>query len=234
MSPRGSEGSDWSLEAELLGLTGASTLREVFLALGLAESEADVGSLNPESEWRRGGEETYLHQFKVEPFNAQYVIKACVAYAPDSSVGALADQWFDRRAKLAPYVSTPKVYGRSGATWVEEFIPLKLAEAFAPSQSGELDWAMLTQLATFAGAASGLGFAGINPFHDVRSRGRDVVAVDFGQDLGPPHFAGPHAEFLEQALASLRSANIPTTAEQRRHMYSVFASVESAAAASWR
>jgi hypothetical protein len=41
------------------------------------------------------------------------------------------------------------------------------------------------KLAELAGILVRLGFSPINPFTDLRSRGSDVVMIDFGEDLGP-------------------------------------------------
>jgi hypothetical protein len=223
--------STWTIEAELMGLASVDDLTAACRKLGAISAFDTLCEIRLQRDWYRSGSETYIYEFSVVGVSGEVrdlICKACVAFAPDTTVGAIADQWFTRREALARYVSTPSLLGRAGATWIEERIPLTLREAVGPAASPEVISSVLAQVADYAAALSALGFAAVDAFSDLRSRGNDVVAVDFGEDLGPPGVRQLSADYLSDAQSFLRDAGLAVTDEQRRQMYARFEATERA------
>lgn len=135
----------------------------------------------PHNGWRRLGGESYVMDFSVLSETEQHhlVAKACVKIPP----GAVMNEWLGRRQLLnANGISTPRLYAVQGATLLEEFIPFSLGEAYRQSspQTQEL---MRTSFFESYLKLYELGFKPMR-LHDLRSRGDDVVFIDFGEDLG--------------------------------------------------
>lgn len=217
--------SSWTIEKELLKIGHAAQVTAACRNLAIVGKDDEVTKLQTTRDWYRAGAETYIYAFSVIPRvnkPVRLICKACVAYAPDTSVGAIADEWFERRRSLEPYVNTPRIYGRSGATWIEEWVPHELGRLLAdPSKQVQIDTVLL-QIAQYAGALSGLGFAAIEPFADLRSHGEDVVAIDFGQDLGSPRVRASQGRHLVDAIDYVTKLGVKLTTDQRRQMYARF------------
>lgn len=128
--------------------------------------------------------------------STELLVKACVAFRPGSTIDQVLDEWISRRETLDEAgVSTPRLYGRGKGVLVEEFIPFSISECL-----GARPRLLLRALAFFAGALEKCGFLPVAPYVDLRSHGSDVVAVDFGEDLGG---GGQCGVVPEQALAGL-------------------------------
>jgi hypothetical protein len=67
--------------------------------------------------------------------------------------------------------------------FIEEFIAFDLLSVL---RSTDTKQSLLMEIVRYAAILQGLGFSAIAPYSDLRSRGHDVVVVDFGSDLGPP------------------------------------------------
>ena len=186
-------GQDWTLEKELIGLSGATSLPDALVSLNLISDVHSDFELSTVADWARSGSETYLFRFKVEsPMGdfRNYVLKACVAYSPSLTLEAILDEWVDRRRLLQRLgVNVPRLHASGNGIILEEAIPYTLLERLKDSSA---DHSLLSHgLAEYIGILSGLGFAAVSPFFGLLSRGHDVVAVDFGADLGKPQVAKP-------------------------------------------
>lgn len=132
-------------------------------------------------------------------------MKACVAYEGGTSLPDIFATWLARRETVTRAgVSTPRLHAAGRALLVEEYVPLTLTEALSSGQHRpELMQAIGATVARLLNA----GFVPLS-VHDWRSRGQDVVLVDFGQDLGPPNRA-------QDSEAGLLSEVLDTIARQR-------------------
>lgn len=171
-----------------MAVAGEASLEAACLKLGIL-SEASTVQLQEDLAWRRAGSETYQLECVVKSSqarDARILFKACVAYEPNSSAGEIARAWLARRDALARLgTGTPRLYGMINATIIEEWVELTFFEAFKRA-APRVRQSMAHQLGVFSGALSALGFWPTAAFHDLRSRGEDLVVVDFGEDIGPP------------------------------------------------
>ena len=216
--------TEWSLEKELCRITPASSLRGALCDLGLTQHD-DMFTIRTDNDWVRGGDETYIYRFWISHEDGRisgYVIKACVAFVPGVSLDSVLREWISRRKLLAKNgVPTPKLVACGRGIVVEELIPYKLKNILVNSSSAPID--ILRQLATFAGVLSKLGFEPVDAFHDLRSRGYDVVIVDFGQDLGPPGISKMQDETLYYMLKErLRKWGLISSAELLDNLYDCY------------
>src|SRR6266568_7307359 len=178
--------SNWTIERELTEITGEQTIPMALTKLRVTTDSRLFLSIVVDEDWHRSGAETYCFSFTVRTTEADIplVLKACVAYAPNTSAVAILDTWIERRRLLAANgINTPRLYSCAKACVLEERIPFSLVDVLIRA-SGEVKDLLLDRLAMYAGVLSRAGFIGIDAFHDLRSRGDDVVAIDFGEDLG--------------------------------------------------
>lgn len=166
-------------------MSGETDLVAAVGALGLLSEAASSIRIHAGSDWRPGGAETYIYTFSVSSprETRSFILKAVTAMGPGGSVGAVAAEWLSRRNRLQSLgVSTPQLYAVHRATILEEYVPLSLGEALQlhPAWSEEFK----SQCVLLAHRVAEAGFRPVALFHDLRSRGRDVVMIDFGEDLG--------------------------------------------------
>ena len=219
--------NNWSLTDELCKVAGVKKISDALHLLGLLNAPtASFHLINFDNEWRRGGAETYIYRFQIEEEPGQrrdVLLKACVAYAPGGSLDGLLRNWIDRRNLLsATGIQTPKLYGWGHGLVIEEFVQYQLVERL---KSGETPRkSLLGGLAKYAAALSKLGFAPVEPFADLRSRGDDIVVVDFGQDLGPPDvMTHPRPAMFSLLLEFLHNLGVRPNDGERDEMRGVFA-----------
>lgn len=198
----------WTLEGELNKLAGTDGLPSALITLGMIEAVEEV-ALDTIQDWYRSGAETYSFCFSVSTRSLQreYILKACVAYGGGGqSLKDIFATWLSRRRLVDGLgVSTPRLYAAGNAVLLEEHIPHNLADALAEGQHRD---AILRSLGHTAGTLVSAGFVPLSA-HDWRSRGADVVLIDFGQDLGPPNVGhGSEAGLLSELLDNLDRANI--------------------------
>lgn len=186
------EAPEWTIQSDLLEATGQPTLEEALRYLGLPSTGAEIV---PEAQgWYRAGSETYLYAFRLRsgPRVTRLLLKACVAVGSLSGVDAELDQWLLRRRTLDEHsVSTPGLFYRNRGCILEEFVCYSLSSRIS-SISGEPRERLLFELGRTSAAIDDLGFAPTS-LSDLRSRGHDVVVVDFGEDLGPAYQGSAHA-----------------------------------------
>lgn len=217
--------SSWTLPSELQKLANRSTLPDALETLGLIGSPTEAFVLGEVSEWRRGGAETYLYSFHLTTPSMkcrEYLLKACVAFSPQQPLEEILNRWIVRRCLLQKAgVRVPALVTYGHGVLVEEFIPHSLAETLNRSP---LDApAILRNLAEYAGVISALGFMPIDPFSDLRSRGSDIVPVDFGEDLGEPNLARGASNIFSRLLRYLPSLRLDRGAEEELRLWETFA-----------
>lgn len=138
------------------------------------------------SEWTRSGAETYSLVFAVRgrgSIDRLFRLKACVAFALGTGLDGILQGWLSRRAALeAVGVETPRLHASGQGVILEEEIPFDLATALRSEGSEGVRLGLVDLIV----GLSRLGFSPRTGFSGIRSRGRDAVIVDFGQDLGDP------------------------------------------------
>jgi hypothetical protein len=171
--------------AELRSFSGAATQPEEAAWLvehGMLAQPETPYDIVTDADWAMPGSEAYILHFSVRPEAcppARFVMKACMV-APAT---ATVDDWVQRRSLLATHqVEVPRLHAAERGTLIEEYISHDLRAAY---RQGEAD--TRAQLAdNFKRTFRLVREAGFRPLglHDVRSRGSDVVLIDFGSDLG--------------------------------------------------
>lgn len=178
--------TNWTIENELCRLSGISDWREALVALQIVDPDESIGPIETVDAWYPAGAETYLYTFRIHTeANVRHLaLKACVRFSPGGSIDGIIDEWIARRRALSGAgVSTPRLYSYGMGVILEEYIEHDLATLV---KDGAIELQkVLDQLIFLAGVLRSLRFTAVAPFKDLRSRGSDIVAVDFGEDLGP-------------------------------------------------
>lgn len=197
----------WTLEGELAKLAGTDGLASALAILEIAEADEEL-ALDTVQDWYRSGTETYSLRFAVsnQLRRSEFMLKACVAYCGGQPLKEIFVGWLSRRRLLDGLgVSTPRLYAAGNAILVEEYVPHSLIDALDSGQHRE---AILRSIGRTAGRLVSAGFVPLSA-HDWRSRGNDVVLVDFGQDLGPPGVGyGSESGLLSEVLDNVDRAGM--------------------------
>jgi hypothetical protein len=218
--------NEWDLESEISRLTGAHDLYEGLRRLRIIEGPDARPEVIRDPEWVRGGAETYIYRFWIRgegDHSKGYIIKACAAFSFALSLEGLLESWVSRRLLLSSAgASTPELFACKQGVIIEELIPFSMLEVLRHAVGKNRDH-MLYSLASLAAIYSAYGFAPIDGYSDLRSRGSDVVIVDFGQDLGPAGVL-PRGDYrvLEHLLTSLLLWEIEVGREQERKISQIF------------
>jgi hypothetical protein len=177
----------WSSELEICQMAGALDLKDALHNLRLLDDRSVDFEIKQKQDWVRSGSETYLYRFDVQFSTGkiqELVFKACVAWSPGAKLDSILQSWIDRRNILnGAGISTPKLFAYGRGILLEEYIPFSLRERLNTVEDHSL---LLNGVAHLTGNLVHLGFEPIEPFGDLRSRGDDVVVIDFGEDLGQP------------------------------------------------
>jgi hypothetical protein len=199
-------------------LADTAGVGEALCRLGIIKGPESKPQIEELHGWVRGGAETFIYRFRVAERDAVHdiMLKAIVAFSTARSLEELGKEWLTRRHLLeAEGVRTPQLYYMGRALVIEEFIPEGLACHLRsrPSRSRHLE----DQVIHYAAALQKHGFCPLSPFHGLRTDGRNVFAVDFGQDLGPPGLsARPRGRrLLREAIEWLNSAGCEPVDERR-------------------
>lgn len=131
--------------------------------------------------WYQPGSESFLLQFQVrqQEVLSRFIMKACVIPPGTQTV----NEWNRRRALLTQSgIQTPTLHAVDRATYIEEFIDYSLRDAYSTADE-QVQTNLHDQFENIYRTTFELGFKPVS-FHDVRSRGEDVVVIDFGSDLG--------------------------------------------------
>lgn len=214
-----SDPATWSLDAELCRLSGTNSIEDAVFDLGLAKRRGAV-SIRTVKDWHRGGAETHLYFFDVESGTGDIthaLLKACTPSSFGLPIEEVLAQWLSRRTALANAgVSVPTLFYAGKGLIIEETIPFDLISTLkASDKRGKF----LFGLGHYAGTIQKLGFASIAAFSDLRTRGGDVVAIDFGADLGAPdqNFAS-EADYCKLALDWLTEAGETLTLDEKSRL----------------
>jgi hypothetical protein len=172
------------IEADICSLAQCSTVNESLVKMGLISKVDEPFSIVTISDWRRGGAETYCYTLDiVGSSTTRLILKACVVMAYGRSIDSVIDEWQNRRILLESQgVAVPAVYGYGNGVILEEFISYDIEDVIKTSRKPEK---LALELGRIAAVFIRLGFRPNQVFLDFRSRGSDVVIVDFGEDLGP-------------------------------------------------
>lgn len=208
----------WTLEKELCGLVGAAGAGEALFRLGILAEAERAPLIEEVHAWTRGGAETFIYRFRVDCQDCVHdvMLKAIVAFSTARSLSELGDEWVARRRLLeAEGVRTPRLYHVGQGLVVEEFIAEDLSGYLRSHRSKARH--LHDQVIHYAATLQKHGFCPLSPFHGLRTDGRDVYAIDFGQDLGPPGLSvrrrGRH--LLREAIKWLNSAGSRSIDEVR-------------------
>lgn len=173
------------IQEALNSFTGKSHIFDSLNAIGIQIPEYHKTFITGDRDWKRLGGETFVFRiFIINPeFRLGIVMKACVAGFP---VSCTMSDWLDRRNFLNNHgISTPVLYAHDKATLIEEYIPNTLS-SILKSPNPLKNKSITQQLSNLAQILDDEGFRPLKLIPDLRSRGNDVVVVDFGFDLGPP------------------------------------------------
>ncbi|MGV9676440.1 hypothetical protein ACWDSJ_14280 [Nocardia sp. NPDC003482] len=199
----------WTLDGELQKLSHSDSTAEALASAGLLDHADEPFSLRVDFDWMRGGAETYIYGFSVvrDSGTTRYLMKACVAWG-SGSLAEIFQAWLNRRETLASLgISVPRLYLHDAATLVEEFVEYDFFPHVA-TVSGQQRRELLHQAGITAGRLSAAGFLPIS-LVDWRTRGDDVVMVDFGQDLGDSESADdPGLATLSEVVTNLEAAGV--------------------------
>lgn len=216
----------WTIESEICKLASKANIRSALFQLKLLTDEDDRFELREIHEWKRLGAETYIYRFELCRNHIdvrQFILKACVAWSPTLGLESILASWIERRKMLsAEGIATPWLVGWGEGVILEEYIPLTLREQITDIRYQQ---SLLYQLANYAGVLARLGFLSIDAFTDLRSRGSDVVAIDFGEDLGPPHVRDWTQEqdyWFQRLLAISKTWTTNVSDEESRHLWSIY------------
>lgn len=175
-----------SILQDIQNISGKASLKDGLLAIGLVKDPSKPFNIDIINDWYQGGAETYICQFSCYTDTMhQYILKACVVMSFGSSISNIVDEWIKKRTIVSSFISTPKIFGYAKGTILEEYIPFKWTGQFQRMTFDEQD-AAIKNLATICLKLDKLGFAPIGIVSDLRSRGKDIVMIDFGEDLGQP------------------------------------------------
>jgi hypothetical protein len=132
-------------------------------------------------DWHRPGSESYILDFEINTAekDTRLIAKACIKMGPVQTVV----EWHNRRQRVASAgIEVPKLYSTHRADYIEEYIPMELKAAYSIADAENRNKIENSFMDTYKKLVK-LGFSVIS-LHDVRSRGDDVVLIDFGSDLG--------------------------------------------------
>jgi hypothetical protein len=201
---------DWSIESELISLSGTNDLRTGLVRLGLIGKPDQEYVIDIDQGWFRSGAETYSFFFTVKTGGNRrsFVLKACTPAMGGTSLEVIFEKWLARRKLVsAAGVNTPDLYAAGKGVLLEQYIPLSLAE-FLREKPGEILRAV-DPLCRIAAVLMRLGFRATSLFADLRTDTEKMYLVDFGEDLGEPRQEGlsakMYAECLWSSLCSLHA-----------------------------
>lgn len=149
--------------------------------VGILDSPETSYTIDVISDWHMPGSESYVLDFAV---NSQHdsrrlIAKACIKSCATETVR----EWHDRRARIkSAGLEVPRLYSTSRAVYIEEFIEMDLHTALSHGNEEEQDLLAERFIDTYR-TMGRIGFNVIS-LHDTRSRGDDIVLIDFGSDIG--------------------------------------------------
>lgn len=148
---------------------------------GFLRTDSVPYNIAPINDWSRPGAESCVMDFEVvtQDTRVHAIAKTCVKSAPVEVINS----WMMRRKRLKFFgVSVPRLYSRQDTSYIEEYIDYDLKTAFTDAT----DHGRKKLVDQFVAMHQSIAQAGFMPIslHDIRSRGDDVVIIDYGSDLG--------------------------------------------------
>jgi hypothetical protein len=174
------------LESEICKLSDSPEIPQALCALGLLQNQLEQFKLVQIEDWTRSGAETYSYVFQLHrnQETTKLILKACIVPAYGRTTGDILNGWLTRRNLVTSQgISTPRLYASGHGVILEEFIPFSLPMVI---NTHLIDNQFGIRLGVLAATLARYRFCPVAPFVDLRSRGKDVVMVDFGSDLGSP------------------------------------------------
>jgi hypothetical protein len=167
---------DWNIKYELENLHRATGDSDVPWSVA-AVTESQITQVR---DWHRGGSETYIYVFAATgpTVDSTFVAKALVAPLLGTPPEKQIDRWLDRRARLVEKsVRVPELLGVGKGLLVERFVEFSLQEAAV--------WVdVRTKYMELVERVLDAGFVPTDFVHNIRTDGRVLYWVDFGEDLG--------------------------------------------------
>jgi hypothetical protein len=198
--------SHWTLDSDLQKLTGTTSLAAALAKIGIIATASADFAIEQKRDWYRSGAETYSYVFSVNSadIKTDLILKACLAFSPVGTLDEILSSWIQRRDLLRNGgAETPTLFAWGSGVILEEHIRYELCEVLKRADEN-LRESILIRLIETAGCIASAGFAPINAFSDMRSRGSDVVMVDFGEDLGASGVCSSNKmEIFDQLLKTL-------------------------------
>ncbi len=219
--------SNWSIEKELLKLSGCQDLYSAIIKLGLMAKNDRYLRIEGAPAWVVGGSETYVYPFSIvleTGYRKNFILKAIATFSPGSALDLKLVQWISRRDMLRrECISVPQLFFHGQGVILEEFVPYALSDVLRTEGNHH---GLLSQLFYYAGSLSRLGFRPIDAFVDLRTDGYRVYVIDFGEDLGPALNEGRNhsSELYKAAVEAALSCGVTLSADQLRKYYCVFLS----------
>jgi hypothetical protein len=217
----------WTLNSELQKLTGTASVAAALAKIGIIAGTNTSFVIEPERDWYRSGAETYSYVFSVRSADVKtnLILKACVAFSPVITLDEILASWIQKRDLLRNWgVETPMLYAWGFGVVLEEHIPYELCEILKRADE-DLQESILIRLVEAAGCIAASEFAPINTFSDMRSRGSDVVMIDFGEDLGAAGICSTNKskmEIFDQLLKTLALWGVPISDTMRSKLLLLF------------
>lgn len=156
----------------------------------------DLYSLELIDDWHMPGSESFIMDFQINSLKRteRVIAKACIKM----SASAVVQEWVSRRELVSSAgIEVPKLYSVAGPDILEEYIPQTLKQVYEKSDQNKKEHLHHEFFTAYKNLIE-LGFSPVS-LHDVRSRGEDVVMVDFGSDLGGIHMSRQNTAFSNSA-----------------------------------
>jgi len=178
--------------------------KDLFLGPNTKEllSIGDLDELEVIHDWQQLGSETFASEFIIRKRREtlHLIAKTCIKTCPTQVV----DEWMERRRLLEGNdVKVPGLYLREGPTIVEEFIDYGFKEAYLLANNS-LKKSLENEFIETYEKTMAAGFSNIF-LHDARSRGKDIVLVDMGEDIGCPQLSADDSRSHELGIVALRN-----------------------------
>src|ERR1700733_6741366 len=175
----------WKIEDEILKLSGKDRISDALMALRMVSSSTAEVQVRTTSEWQRGGAETYFVPFVLETHSrllGAYILKAMTAATPGTPPETQLRNWTTRRGLVeSAGASVPRLYAASNGVLLEDYIAHDLVAFRKDQRSPHVIDDSVIAMSESVWAA---GFKPTSWLHNMRTDGRLVYWVDFGEDLG--------------------------------------------------
>jgi hypothetical protein len=181
LDPIANPAKAWLVD-RLCKAASTSNLESAIVALNLSAGDPPY-DLRVDRDWWSSGGETFATTFSIVAGRrvSTFMLKSAISLG-SRPVDAV-QSWLHRRDQISRAgVETPQLIFHGNGDVCEEFVAYEL-RALMISSRAALRAALQEELVR---TISALFAAGFRPrsLHDLRSRGTDVVVVDFGFDLG--------------------------------------------------